>query len=60
MSTQEIIKDMALWWMCISGGCLSLLICYFLVTFLDKINPENKFWKRILGEKLFNFLDRVL
>lgn len=60
MSTQEIIKDMALWWMATGGVALLIIAFFALGPWLDKKFPEDKFLKKILGEKLFNFLDRVL
>ena len=60
MSTQEIIKDMALWWMATGGVALLIISFFTLGPWLDKKFPEDKFLKKILGEKFFNFLDRVL
>lgn len=60
MSTQEIIKDMALWWMATGGVALLIIAFFALGPWLDKKFPEDKFFKKILGEKFFNFLDRVL
>lgn len=60
MSTQEIIKDMALWWMATGGVALLIIAFFALGPWLDKKFPEDKFLKKILGEKFFNFLDRVL
>ena len=60
MSTQEIIKGMALWWMATGGVALLIIAFFALGPWLDKKFPEDKFLKKILGEKFFNFLDRVL
>lgn len=60
MSTQEIIKDMALWWMATGGVALLIIAFFALGPWLDKKFPEDKFLKKILGKKLFNFLYRVL
>ena len=60
MSTQEIIKDMALWWMATGRVALLIIAFFTLGPWLDKKFPEDKFLKKVLGEKFFNFLDRVL
>lgn len=60
MTTVEIIKDAALWWMVFSGIALIICLSFLFQDQLEKIDPEDKFLKKILGKRLYNFLKEVL
>ena len=60
MTTAELIKDAALWWMVFSGIALIICLGFLFQDQLEKIDPEDKFLKKILGKRFYNFLKEVL
>ena len=60
MTTAELIKDAALWWMVFSGIALIICLSFLFQDQLEKIDPEDKFLKKILGKRFYNFLKEVL
>lgn len=60
MTTAELIKNAALWWMVF--GAIALVLCLGLhfKDQLEKIDPEDKVLKKILGKKFYNFLKEVI
>lgn len=61
ITTTEIIKEACLWWMTFSAVALLLIAFFSLGTWLDKKFPNSdKFLKKILGKRFYNFLKEVL
>lgn len=56
MTTIELIKEACLWWMIFGGIALFLCLCFLFQDKLEKIDPEDKFLKKILGKKIYKFL----
>ena len=60
ITTAELIKDAALWWMGFSGIALIICLSFLFQDQLEKIDPEDKFLKKILGKRFYNFLKKVI
>lgn len=49
-----------MWWGAISLIIVTLGILFEINEFLKDKDPDDKFLKKILGNKLYNFLNKVL
>ena len=57
ITTTEIIKEACIWWMIFSG--IILIVCISFL-FQGNIDPDDKFLKKVLGNKLYNFLNKII
>lgn len=60
ITTTEIIREACLWWMAICGVALLIIAFFALGPWLDKKFPEDKFFKKILGEKWYERIDKFI
>ena len=60
ITTAELIKDAALWWMVFSGIILIICISFLFQEKIEKIDPDDLFLKKILGKRFYNFLKKVI
>lgn len=60
MSSNEILKEACVWWMAFSGIILILSLGFLFQEKIEKIDPEDKFLRKVLGNKIYNFLKENL
>lgn len=60
MSSNEILKEACVWWMAFNGIILILSLGFLFQEKIEKIDPEDKFLRKVLGNKIYNFLKENL
>lgn len=49
-----------MWWFWIGVGIITFGVLLEINKFLKKKDPEDKILKKVLGDKIYNFLDKNL
>lgn len=60
ITTTEIIKEACIWWMVFSGIILIVCISFLFQEKIKNIDPDDKFLKKILGNRFYNFLNKII
>lgn len=55
-----MLREALIWWGTFSSIVLTLIVLYEISKFWEKKDPEDKILKKILGNKLYNFLNKIL